>query len=278
VDVTSNLLIVAFDGADHDLIQRFGCENLQQVEFGRIDNHSHVNNVVTSELFASFLTGKPTDVHGIEGLRRWPDTRRGRLMERMSFLPAPAHNGFRRLLDAQQRTYYCADLEHETFLDAVENTRSINFPAYDKQTLHDRIWTGLSLYDDLDLTDTDSRAEYFYRRRELLRHLQYAFDVLACHFIRLDTIQHIHEESAWDDPSILKPYYAMIDALAGEIRAEADEYDYVLFMSDHGRPEGKEHNHNAFYSVNEPLNLGQPSLVEFHDLVLELLEADPPAD
>lgn len=273
--VDSNVLVVAFDGLDHDLIERFDCQNLQQTEFGRIDNRSAVNKVVTSELFASFLTGEHADVHGVSGLRRWPATRKGRLLAWTdTYLPGPVHGGIRRILNGQQRTYYRADLTNETFLDHVDDARTIRFPSYDKQTLHDRIWTGLSLYDDAELCNDDSLAEFHYRRHELFRNLQYPFEVLLCHFIRSDTIQHIHEEEAKDSPEVLKPYYAMFDDLAGEIIEAAEEYDYVFFLSDHGLPEGDEHNENAFYSVNEPLGLDEPRLTDFHDLFLELLNVD----
>jgi hypothetical protein len=58
---------VAFDGLDKELIDDFGLENIKQSEFGEVKNHESVSKIVTSELFACFITGEKYDEHGIRG-------------------------------------------------------------------------------------------------------------------------------------------------------------------------------------------------------------------
>jgi hypothetical protein len=60
-------LVVAFDGLDKELIEEFGLGNVKQSEFGEIENHESVNKIVTSELFACFLTEEEYNEHGIRG-------------------------------------------------------------------------------------------------------------------------------------------------------------------------------------------------------------------
>lgn len=66
-----NCLVVAFDGLDHHLINRYGCDALREMEeFGTFDNHTGIHSVATSELFASFITGKTHVDHGVTGLSK----------------------------------------------------------------------------------------------------------------------------------------------------------------------------------------------------------------
>lgn len=82
-----NVLVGAFDGMDSELVRDFGLDNVIQSEVGTIDVQTNVSTVETSELFASFITGKNWEEHGVTGVtttdspyRRWlanniiPDT------------------------------------------------------------------------------------------------------------------------------------------------------------------------------------------------------------
>lgn len=69
--MSENVLVVAFDGLDKEWIEEFELENIMQEEFGAIDNQTGMKNIYTSELFASFITGKNPQEHGIDGLTTW---------------------------------------------------------------------------------------------------------------------------------------------------------------------------------------------------------------
>ena len=97
-----------------------------------------------------------------------------------------------------------------------------------------------------------------------------------CHLHRTD-----HHQHQYGDPSIstydeekLQDLYEETDDLAGRIVGFFEEdYDYIIFMSDHGLPTEKEHNENAFYSCNKELFGDEtPHITDFHDKILELTE------
>jgi hypothetical protein len=56
-----DVLVVALDGLDCELIKEFGLGNIKQDEFSKIDNQAGMNSVNTSELFASFITGRTNE-------------------------------------------------------------------------------------------------------------------------------------------------------------------------------------------------------------------------
>lgn len=62
--------MVALDGLDYELIKEFGLGNIKQDEFSKMDKQTGMNSVKTSELFASFITGKTNESHGVKGLKR----------------------------------------------------------------------------------------------------------------------------------------------------------------------------------------------------------------
>lgn len=67
---SDNLVIIAFDGADKELIEEFNLESIKQKEFGAIDNSSGIKYRYTCELFASFITGETYEKHGVIKLRK----------------------------------------------------------------------------------------------------------------------------------------------------------------------------------------------------------------
>lgn len=266
-----SVLVVAFDGLDYNLIQNFSCSSLQQAEFGTIDNETGIHTRVTGELFASFITGELPEKHGIRGLKKWTNPGLAPYMEhierfRYSGLLVSVLKSIRRL-ELEKRTYHQDDLPIPSLFEKIPKSQDIEVPAYTKQTLHDRIWTGLSLYNDLNLCDRDSKAEFEYRKKRLFEELHEPHDFLMCHFIRPDTVQHITTDM--DD---LEELYGEMDSLSEEILNSNHNYDTVIFMSDHGIPEGDEHNTRAFYSSNRELFDDTPHITDFHDKILSLID------
>jgi predicted AlkP superfamily phosphohydrolase/phosphomutase len=85
--MSKKVVVIAFDGLDKDLIEEFGLENLTQQEFGSIDNVSGMSSIKTSELFASFITGKNFENHGVKGIRKWDSQKVEKAEKIVSRLP-----------------------------------------------------------------------------------------------------------------------------------------------------------------------------------------------
>lgn len=97
------------------------------------------------------------------------------------------------------------------------------------------------------------------------------------HIFRPDLHQHCYGDpnlSTYDENK-LKNLYNETDELAERILEYFEEdYDKIIFMSDHGLPTETEHNENAFYSCNEELFHNKtPHITDFHDKILQLIKS-----
>ncbi len=288
--MSEKVLVVAFDGMDKELIEEFELKNIQQQEFGSIDNQTGMQNIYTSELFASFITGESPDEHGIVGLNKWKNSR-GEVLD--TLIPKEVLEtkiGFHRIretlksaLDAEETKYEKEDLASETLFEKIDESRPIFVPGYNPSTF----WTieadlrplgyGKTPAETMEHYDT---REFRHRKEKLFSELENeivpARDFLMMHFHRSDTFHHLYGDPEGNyNEEKLREMYREMDELAGEIKEKALDkgYDYVIFMSDHGLPAEIGHNENAFYSSNKPLfEEKTPKITEFHDRILELVE------
>lgn len=287
--MSNNVLVVAFDGLDKELIEEFDLENIQQSEFGSIDNQTGMKHIYTSELFASFITGETHEEHGIEHLTTWEDESKGRIIETVAPKSIVENTrGFHRiretlktLLKTDEVKFSEEHLEEETLFEKVDNSRAMYIPGYNPsvfwqlkaETLPLEYGYGADVAEEF----WDTR-EYEFRKKNLFSELENEIvsprNFLMVHLHRTDFHQHLYgDPTAVMDKDKLKKLYQETDDLAGEILEKAEgKYDTVIFMSDHGLPAKKGHNENAFYSSNTKLFDETPKLTDFHDKILELTE------
>ena len=289
----NKVLVVAFDGLDRKLIRDFDLENIFQEEFGSIDVRTDVSSVVTSELFASFITGKTYEEHGVKGLNKWTNSKIDKFEESVSGIKFfDKFYGLRKAifesinkLNALKRKHRKIDLCSDSLFEHIDNSRAMFVPAYNPSILWgcDSGFKPLRYNYNLKQTANfwDNR-EYRFRKNKLFKELDSEFtptrDFLMCHFHKPDIYHHLYGDKNVGivDEDKLKSMYDEIDKLAKEIKEKALEsgYDTVIFMSDHGLPAEKEHNENAFYSCNHELFPDrEPHITDFHDKILELINS-----
>lgn len=280
-------LIVAFDGLDYELIKEFGLESIRQEEFGKIDNTTGMKKRMTSELFASFITGENYEVHGAEGLQYYKGPGKPILEFIEKYKLHEKIRGFHRLkmgieaITGTRRVRYSKDdLKVETIFDKISDSRAMFVPGYNPDPLWKAhcesklIEEGYS--EEKILQTLDERIQKF-REEKLFDELESdiigARNLLMVHFHHPDTLQDFHKEEPVKGVyrNKLLREYKEIDQLAGKIKEKALEqgYERVIFMSDHGRPEGSQHNQNAFYSCNKELfGKETPKITEFATSIL----------
>lgn len=287
---SEDIIVVAFDGLDKELIDEFQLENIIQEEFGSIDNQTGMKHTYTSELFASFITGTNWKEHGVTKLRKWTNPSVGEFEKKISKLPlSEKTSGLRNAviesinsLDAKKRKYRKEDLETETIFEKIENSRPIYVPSYNPSPFwivgadNDPLSFGYSPEETIEHYYT---REFRHRKEKLFSELENEIigprPFLMCHFHYPDTYQHMCGDKsigAYNEEKLRKMYNE-IDELAGQIKEKAlnTGYDRIIFMSDHGLPDENSHNKNAFYSANKELFLDKtPKIMDFHDKILEL--------
>lgn len=273
------VLIIAFDGLDYELIQEYGLENVPQEEFGTIDNTSGVNTVVTTELFASFITGETWEEHGALGLGRhkkdWLNNFEN-FLNRYRFFKK--FSGLRRsfyeqvpFFEGSRTSFTREDLESTAFFDKVSNSKAIDVPSYSVGYNVDL----MEILDEKGLSHAVEELDRFteWKRDELFREMEKGHNLIMAHFHKPDHIHHWFWEVSKMDK--VEETYREMDEFADEILEKAEEngFDTVIFMSDHGLPDVEKggHNENAFYSCNHELFGDKtPHITDFHDKVLEL--------
>ncbi|MFB6158481.1 MAG: alkaline phosphatase family protein [Candidatus Nanohalobium sp.] len=281
------VLIIAFDGLDYELIQEFGLENVPQEEFGTIDNTSGVNTVVTTELFASFITGETWEEHGALGLGKhkkdWLNSFENSLNRYRFF---KKFSGLRRsfyeqvpFFEGGRTSFTREDLRSPALFDKVSNSKAIDVPSYSVGYNVDL----MGILDENGLSHAVEELDRFteWKKRELFDEMEEGHDLIMAHFHKPDHIHHWFWEVGKMDK--VEETYREMDEFAGEILEKAEEngFDTVIFMSDHGLPdvENGGHNENAFYSCNHELFGDRtPHITDFHDKVLELTNQEEVED
>lgn len=277
-------LVIALDGMDLELIEEFGLENIKQEEFGQIDNQTGMSETFTSELFASFITGKTNQHHGIKGLTKWSNEKVGRMEDAIDKLPLSNKTESLRKaiiesinsLQAKQSKYSKEDLECDTIFEEVDNSRAMFVPSYNPSVFWvigaglEPVGYGYSLDETVNHYDT---REFRHRKEQLFKELENditgARDFLMCHFHRPDIYHHLYgdkEVGAFDEDKLYQ-LYQELDEFADRVIEKAKEagYERIIFMSDHGLPTKEGHNKNAFYSSSDELFGEQkPRITDFH--------------
>lgn len=273
-----SLLIVAFDGLDYDLIQEYGCSTfLEMDEFGTLDNTTGVHKRKTPELFASFITGTTHEHHGIKSFKKSAYQPFSDVLMPPSWMQdrIPGLTAYNRAVKSAfkyhmpQRRDLCAP----TIFDLVSDSEALNVPVYNENSFIERFTLPLEKGYSLATVERDIAAEHWYRQKELRDAIQQQPRLLMAHFHKPDAYQHFYAPDGTVRSDKLRQVYDEIDRLAADIlRLAEDRYDTVLFMSDHGLPEGDQHNRNAFYASTTETGLDTPHITDFHDLVLSIVE------
>lgn len=282
----ADVLVIAFDGLDRELINKFELESVVQENFGSIDNRKDMSKVITNELYASFITGKNHKKHGICGSLTYRNEISKKLFR--DFFDERIQNkipGGRTIKSSLEFLPFLSshkptkdDYSVPTLFERIENSKDLfisGYSYYNAGLEMQPFKLGKNYIDREFAFRVYSQKEHQYRKRKLLRPINTYFDFLMCHFMLADVAQHFWgDESIGVDEERLRPVYGKIDSLAEEILNEfSDSFDIIIFMSDHGLVTEKEHNENAFYSCNKELFGDEtPHITDFHDKILELVE------
>lgn len=277
-----SVLIVAFDGLDKELIDEYGCDTVKQTEFGTINNTEGITSIVTSELFASFITGTNWKHHGVIGLKRPYNDYLAKIESLNRSYWFRKFFGIRRaiyqnipFINGNFRKYDKTDLAVDTFFESIPDSIAIDVPSYNIGYNIDFMPTLSRL--GIEAAERDLNRFENCKRSELFEAIEEEHDLVMAHFHKPDHIHHWYWEVGKMD-KVEQTYHEM-NVFAKEILEQAEgNYDTIIFMSDHGLPDvesGDGHNENAFYSCNHELFPDRtPHITDFHDKILELAGQD----
>ncbi len=227
------MIILALDALDKNMVERFNCKNLMQLEYGKTDI-SNFNLERTVVLWASFLTGE--------------------IMEKK--IPIKGQWKFKLK-------------ESETFFSFFDSYKAVDVPAFSLKGNHDlerkllkNYFEGKSSVGEYDKIVWENHEE---NKKEFLECLE-CLECLMGYFNLADAIGHL----SFGVLDKMKMVYNELDEIA-RIARKSDEF--ILIVSDHGmKAVGMfgDHSRNGFYSSNERLNLDKPKITDFYKIIKKM--------
>jgi hypothetical protein len=227
------MIILALDALDNNMVEKFNCKNLMQLEFGKT-NISDFELERTVVLWASFLTGKNLEKD----------------------IPIKGQWDFKLT-------------KNETLFNFFNSHKVIDVPAFTLKNNHEKerkllknFFEGKSTIKDYDEIVWKIHEE---NKKEFFDCLG-KFECLMVYFNLADAIGHL----SFGDINKMKKVYGELDNITNEIKSTNE---LILIVSDHGmKSVGKfgDHTRYGYYSINKKMNLDNPKITDFYKIIKDI--------
>lgn len=287
------VIILGIDALEYDLVEKWNLKNLKQVEYGKTELPLLPGQEpITTIIWPCFITGKMPQEMGYTMTRIFPKpiqffidliipSIRKLLIDHEAEDRSKKKKGKQSILDKSVKLLDKLGVSHiPTKKDIKANTifdnkdiKSIHlhipvydadaFPKHRKKTI-DAV--GNKLY--LPILEMLHKQEFNQRTKEVFEHLEKNnWQLFMQYFFLLDGVQH----AFYHDIRKIAKFYIMFDEFVGKVKEKIDDNTLLLIISDHGQKKGI-HTMHGFYSLNKPLGLKKPRLIDFKHVIENLLE------
>lgn len=225
------MIIIGLDALDLDLVEKFKCKNLMQLEHGQTEL-SDFPLKRTVALWSSFLAGKNLDAQ-IPVATQW------------EFKLRP----------------------EDTFLKFFRDYLVIDVPGFSHKLSHVKERALLKGYFEQEATveEFDSLVWQIHEenKKEFFASIG-KHDLVMGYFNLADSIGHL----SFGINQKMQTVYEELESLAKEVRQSSE--DFTLIISDHGmKALGRfgDHSDNGFFSFNRKIDLSLPKITDFYDIL-----------
>lgn len=259
--------VLCIDGLEYDIVHGYGLKNLLQKEYGKVELPiKEDEDPKTPIMWTAFFTGKPPADTGVDSLGSVQKSmglswRIQKLMKKIGVkkMMLEAVSGFNIKVNVKH--------DFDTLFDKVEKNVVISMPNYNEDLTNFLIRNRIADFIEEKYSQKrfDSLVMRAFKRKKkmLLDSLGKEWDLLAIHFFFTDAVCH----AFFDDEDTVLYYYSIMDKTVKEIASKIDDDTLLVIVSDHGCKRGL-HTDYGFYSLNEPRELNNPKLTDFHDIIL----------
>jgi len=263
----SRVFILALDGLEFTLVEKFRLKHLMQAEHGTIDL-SNCYKLATPIIWASFISGLPSKEHGVETMQIWDN----RILRWLARFKIKGVGKLLRSLGFKKRVPTQTDWKTETIFDLAQPSIAINIPSYGgTEYLLDVVREAIE--DESKLPSVEEHIwNVFNKQKETtLSRITENWRLFMAHFDFTDQIGHLHR----GDLTKMWETYAIAEDLSTEIKQQLPEGALFLIVADHGMKSVAggygDHSEYGFYSSNQKLNLQKPRVIDFYPLIKEML-------
>lgn len=235
------IVVLAIDGLEYELVEKFLCSNLKQKFYGKTDI-SDFSEPRTMVLWSSFMSG----------------------VSKEKEILAEGNN------EMWNKKW---DIE-ETFFSKFKNPIVIDLPGYSydaevhkkSRMLLKRFFEAASPEMKTEIVNEYNKDAFEHHRKIrnlFLQELKKPHDFILGYFSAADVLGHLN----FGNHFLMKTIYKEMDDIAGKIDAE-----YLIILSDHGM-EGigmfGDHSRYGFWSTNFR-DLGTPKITSFREILKEI--------
>ena len=291
----NKVLVLGIDALDYELVKEWKLKNLQQAECGKLELPIYPGEEPNTRIiWPCFITGKmPNKMGYVTGnvfkpplqffvnkfsprvkslLNPQSDEPSDILKRKASNKIQFSNQLYRRLkkLDLVKKPSR-EDIKASTIFENVEKSIHSHIPIYDEYlpSYSDKVVKAIENKTYRQIFEMHCTREFNLRSNEVFDwwKRKKEWDLYMNYFWCLDGIQH----AFFNNIKRIAKFYIMFDEFVGKLRKVLDDDTLLLIVSDHGQKKGI-HTNYGFYSVNKPLGLKHPRLIEFKQIVEELLE------
>lgn len=279
-----SICILALDALEYDLVEEFNLKHIKQLEYGKIDI-SMFKDLATPVIWASFITGLPPEEHGLDinTVPHWPSSVIDKLRHLSIKMKLDQIKGKGRILELlgfEHRAFYeemitdFRSRQMDTLFDVIPNAKALSVPPYQKWIDRE---TQLLLKQAIEKEEKISTFEQhvwniFEEKRDKCLDIirEGDWNLFMTHFMFTDLLGHLYAGNL----TKMFGVYAKAEQLVEDMKKMLRDETFLLIVSDHGmKTFGQsvygEHSDHGFYSSNLPLELENPKITDFFDLIVK---------
>ncbi|MFW6121636.1 MAG: alkaline phosphatase family protein [Petrotogales bacterium] len=293
IEDCKKVLILGIDALEYDLVEQWDLKNLKQKEYGKTELPLVPGQEpVTVIIWPCFITGCMPKEMGYSTLHVFPqplqhvvDTVfpffRRFLIDYEAEDRAEKKKGKQGFLDKIAGRIDSLGLSHKPTRRDIRastvfdnpNFRSVHLhvPVYDDDAFPEHRGKTIDAVSDKmvrSVIELNHKQEFNHRTKEVFDWIEKDdWDLFMQYFFLLDGVQHVF----YNNVKKIAKFYVMFDEFVGKVKQKIDDDTLLLIVSDHGQKKGI-HTDHGFYSVNKPLGLKNPKLIDFKWIIEDILE------
>jgi len=288
-------IILGIDALEYDLVEEWDLKNLKQEEYGKVELPKYPGeDPNTRIIWPCFITGRMPHEMGYVSSRVFRPPLQffvNLFLPKIKYILSPQRDNPKDIIERRKskrhrlslsvyklftkmkltRMPKASDIKAETIFDSIKNSVHCHVPVYDED-LPDYSKTVVKAIEDKayrPIFEMKCIIEFNRRTKEVFEWLKRKneWDLFMQYFWLLDGVQH----AFYKNLKKIAKFYIMFDEFVGKLRKEISDDILLLIVSDHGQKRGNHTNH-GFYSVNKPLGLKNPRLIDFKWIIEDLLK------
>jgi predicted AlkP superfamily pyrophosphatase or phosphodiesterase len=282
------VLVLGIDALEYHLVEKWNLENLQQEKYGKTELPIYSGEEPNTRIiWPCFITGRMPREMGYVTHRVFKQPLQilvNMVFPKVKFLMNPQSDDpsdaverkttmKSRLMSTAYRLLKQwglvrnptrADIGADTMFEAIPDSIHAHVPIYDEYIppYAERTLEAIENKAYRPVFEMKCKNELNRRSSEVFRWLKNQEWQLAMqYFWCLDGIQHVF----FNNEKKMAEFYLRFDEFVGKLQTRIADDTLLMVVSDHGQHKGV-HTDHGFYSVNMPLELENPKLIDFKQI------------